>query len=107
MEENPNFGLSLHHPMKIKSLILAFPVLCLACNSPSSSTDPANQMDASPILGKAVSGTRALTSDFNYDEPCNILGEEYIRSTFNLEETTELTEGHNHNGCEFEWSGNK
>ncbi|MBD2757322.1 hypothetical protein [Spirosoma validum] len=93
--------------MKIKSLILAFPILCLACNSPSSPSDPASQMEASPLLAKAPSGVRTLSVDFNYDEPCNILGEEYVRQTFNLEEKTELAEAHTHNGCEFEWAGNK
>lgn len=93
--------------MKIKSLLLALPVLCFACNSPSSVSDPASQMEASPLLAKQVAGVRALTTDFNYDEPCNILGEEYVRTTFNVAETTKLEEGHNHNGCEFAWAGNK
>ncbi len=93
--------------MKIKSLILAFPVLCLACSSPSSPSDPASQMDASPIIARRPSGVTALTVDLNYDEPCNILGEEYVRSTFNLDETVKLDEVHEHNGCEFGWAGNK
>ncbi|AKD55163.1 hypothetical protein [Spirosoma radiotolerans] len=93
--------------MKIKSLILAFPVLCLACSSPSSTTDPASNVDASPIVAKQVVGVNALSVDRNYDEPCNILGEEYVRSTFNLGEGTKLEEVHEHNGCEFEWAGNK
>lgn len=93
--------------MKIKSLILAFPVLCLACSSPSSTSDPANQIDASPIYAKKVVGVDALSTDANYDEPCNILGEEYVRTTFNLSETTKLEEVHEQNGCEFEWAGNK
>lgn len=93
--------------MKIKSLILAFPVLCLACNSPSSSTDPANNMDANPIVAKKVVGVEALSTDANYDEPCNILGEEYIRSTFKLDETAKLEEVIGHDGCEFDFAGNK
>lgn len=93
--------------MKIKSLILAFPVLCLACNDPSSPSDPASQMEASPLLARKVAGVNTLSVDFNYDEPCNILGEEYVRQTFNLEEKTELAEEHAQNGCEFEWGGNK
>lgn len=93
--------------MKIKSLILAFPVLCLACSSPSSTTDPANNVDASPIVAKQVVGVNALSTDRNYDEPCNILGEEYVRSTFNLGEDTKLEEAIEHTGCEFTWAGNK
>ncbi|WP_020601819.1 hypothetical protein [Spirosoma spitsbergense] len=91
--------------MKIKSLILAFPVLCLACNNPSTPQDPASQMDASPIVAKRVAGVNMLTTDFNYDQPCTILGEEYVRGAFNLEETTKLSEGYGHDGCEFAWEG--
>ncbi len=93
--------------MKINSLLLAFPVLCLACGSPSSTTDPANNIDANPVVAKQVVGVDALTSDFNYDEPCNLLGEEYVRSTFNLDETAKLEEVIEHNGCEFAFAGNK
>ncbi|UFH52255.1 hypothetical protein [Spirosoma sp. KNUC1025] len=93
--------------MKIKSLILAFPVLCFACNSSSTPSDPASQMEASPIHAKRVTGVNMLSVDFNYDEPCNILGEEYVRNTFNLDEKTELAEEHMHEGCAFEWGGNK
>ena len=91
--------------MKIKSLILAFPVLCLACNNPSTPSDPASQAEASPIVAKRVAGVKMLTTDFNYDEPCNILGEEYVRGAFNLEETTKLSEAYGHDGCEFSWEG--
>lgn len=93
--------------MKLKSLILAFPVLCLACNTASSPADPASNMDASPMEARRVAGVYALTSDLNYDEPCNILGEEYVRTTFNIGEATELEEGHQKNGCEFGWAGHK
>jgi hypothetical protein len=62
-------------------------------------------MDASPIVAKKVAGVNMLTTDFNYDEPCTILGEEYIRGTFHLEETTKLSEGYGHDGCEFSWEG--
>jgi hypothetical protein len=94
--------------MKIKLLILAFPLLCLACNSSTSDpSDPAYQMEASPLVAKQVAGVRSLTTDFNYDEPCTILGEEYIRGLFNLPETTTLAEAHEHDGCAFEWAGNK
>lgn len=93
--------------MKINSLILAFPVLCLACNSPSTPGDPASQMEASPIHARQVTGVRELTVDFNYDDPCNILGEEYIRTMFSVPLTTEFEEIQADNGCAFEWSGNK
>lgn len=93
--------------MKLKLLILAFPVLCLACDNASTPADPASQMDANPIHAKKVVGVDMLTVDFNYDDPCNILGEEYIRGLFNLSPTTKLEETEAHEGCAFAWSGNK
>lgn len=94
--------------MKIKSLLLVFPVLCLACsNSSTDPTDPAYQTDASPIMAKKVVGVNTLSVDFNYDEPCNIIGEDYLRETFNLEKSVELEEAHHTDGCEFSWAGNK
>lgn len=93
--------------MKIKSLILAFPVLCLACNNPGTYQDPASQMDASPLVAKKVVGVSTLVTDFNYDDPCTIVGEEFVRSAFKLEETTKVEEANGHEGCEFVWEGNK
>jgi hypothetical protein len=93
--------------MKIKSLILAFPVLCLACSSPSDSSDPASNADATSILAKGVSGVLTLTSNAIYENPGHLLGEEYVRQTFNLPESTELEEVHEHDGSAFEWAGNK
>ncbi|GAB2588364.1 hypothetical protein [Spirosoma areae] len=94
--------------MKINTLILAIPVLCFACGGPTSDPkDPALQLDVTPELARHVSGALTLTTDANYDEPCNILGEEYIRGLFKLEEATKLEEGHHHNGCDFAWAGNK
>lgn len=94
--------------MKIKSLILAFPILCLACsNDPGSTSDPASHSDANPVVAKQVVGVQALTVDAQYDKACTILGEEYVRSTFNLSEDTKLEEVDGHGGCAFEWAGNK
>ncbi|GAB3947782.1 hypothetical protein GCM10028805_20650 [Spirosoma harenae] len=93
--------------MKIKSLLLAFPVLCFACTSNTDVSDPALQMEASAYMGKKPAGVNTLTVDFNYDEPCTILGEEYVRQTFHLDEKVELAEAQEHGGCAFEWAGNK
>ena len=98
--------------MKITTLILAIPVLCLtSCfkgdNAPT--TDSANDASgtASPYLAREVVGVRMLTTDADYDEPCNILGEELVRSTFKLGAATEMAELKYPNGCVFEWGGNK
>ncbi len=48
-----------------------------------------------------------LTVDFNYDEPCNILDEEFMRGALNIPESTELEEAHEHTGCSYAWGGNK
>lgn len=93
--------------MKIKSLILALPVLCFACGTATDTSDPAYQESASPILSKRVAGVQTLTSNAIYDDPCHILGEEYVRSALNLDEKTEISEVAQHDGCEFEWAGNK
>jgi len=93
--------------MKLKSLILAFPLLCLACGNPT--TDDANDAagTASPYLAREVVGVHMLTNDTDYDKPCNVLGEEFVRSAFNLGATTEMLELDYPNGCTFEWGGNK
>lgn len=93
--------------MKINPLILAFPILCFACNTESSPQDPASHMDASPSVAKKVVAANMLSTDYNYDEPCNILGEEYIRGLYNVAETTELQAILAKNGCSFAWDGNK
>ncbi|GAB3992244.1 hypothetical protein GCM10028807_24900 [Spirosoma daeguense] len=94
--------------MKIKSLLLALPALCFACSSSSTDvSDPALQMEASPFTAKKVAGVNSLASDFNYDAPCHLLEEALIRETLHLDEKTELAEGHEHDGCAFEWAGNK
>lgn len=98
--------------MKTKLLLLAIPMFGLSScffgdNAPSS--DDANDAagTGSPYLAREVAGVHMLTNDANYDEPCNILGEEFVRSAFKLGATTELTELDHPNGCEFEWGGNK
>ena len=93
--------------MKIKSLILAFPVLCLACNNPSTPQDPASHTEANPIVAKEVVGVHVLTNDFNYEVPCNILDEEYIRGSFKIGETDGLEEILGKDGCEFKWGANR
>ncbi|UHG89176.1 hypothetical protein [Spirosoma oryzicola] len=93
--------------MKLKSLILAFPVLCFACGN--SDSDNANNAagTGSPYLAKQVVGVTTLSVDANYQKPCNILDEEYMRGAFNIGESSEIEVLDHQNGCEFEWSGNK
>lgn len=100
-------GFLIHYLMKIKSLILALAVLSLASCTNTDSSDPASNADASPLLAKQVVGVNMLSADSKYDEPCTILGEEYVRHAFNLTEETKLEEVAEHDGCAFEWAGNK
>jgi hypothetical protein len=48
-----------------------------------------------------------LSTDYNYDERCNYLPVEYIRTLFKLNESVELEKHDLPNGCEVHWSGQK
>ncbi len=98
--------------MKINPLLYTLPVLFLSScfkGDNATTTDGANDAagTGSPYLAKKVVGVNMLTTDANYDEPCNVLGEEFVRSTFKLGETTEMSEHDYPNGCTFEWGGSK
>lgn len=98
--------------MKINPLLYTLPVLFLSScfkGDNATTTDSANDAagTGSPYLAREVAGVRMLTTDANYDEPCNILGEELVRSTFKLGTATEIAELDYPNGCTFEWGGNK
>ncbi|QKZ15086.1 hypothetical protein [Spirosoma sp. KUDC1026] len=94
--------------MKIKTLLLVLPALCLACGT-SSNTDDANDAagTGSPELARRVVGVQILSTEGYYQEPCHMLGEEYIRGAFGVAEDVAITEGHEEEGCSFEWAGNK
>ncbi|GAB3745560.1 hypothetical protein [Spirosoma pomorum] len=96
--------------MKIKTLFLVLPALFLACGT-SNNTDDANDAAGTggADLAKRVVGVQILSTEGFYDQPCAMLGEEYIRSTFNVAEDVAITEGEGHEGkgCSYEWAGNK
>lgn len=92
--------------MKTKLLVLAFPVLCLACRSTEEAGNGAPGTD-SPYLAKSVVGVRMLSNDVEYQKPCDMVGEEYIQHAFGVAHGTEMAEIDQPNGCEFEWGGNK
>ena len=48
-----------------------------------------------------------LATDIEYDDPCVILDEEFMRGALTLGEDTKLEAVTQPNGCEFEWNGNK
>ena len=98
--------------MKIKFLILAFPVLFLtSCFTGDDSTNTDNPNNAAgtgdPDLAREVSGVWLLSTDqrFGYDEPCNVLDEGLIQHMFNVGLTDKLTTLDYPNGCQFKWSG--
>ncbi|MBC3785877.1 hypothetical protein [Spirosoma utsteinense] len=98
--------------MKINPLLYTLPVLFLSScfkGDNATTTDSANDAagTGSPYLARKVVGVDMLTTDTDYDKPCNVLGEEYVRTTFNLGATTEMMELDYPNGCTFEWGGNK
>jgi hypothetical protein len=98
--------------MKINPLLYTLPVLFLSScfkGDNATTTDAANDAagTGSPYLAKKVVGVNMLSNDASYDEPCNVLGEEFVRSMFKLEGTAEMVELDYPNGCTFEWGGNK
>ena len=93
--------------MTNKSILLtAFPLLLFACGQPT--TDDAN--DAAGTgggeLAREVVGIHLLSTDANYDAPCNYLAEEFVTATFQLQDVT-LEKFDQPNGCDFEWGNNK
>lgn len=98
--------------MKISTLLLAFPGLCLtSCfmGDNATTTDSANDAagTGSPYLAREVVGVWQLSTDqrFGYDEPCNVLNNGLIQSTFDIKLTDELRTLDHPNGCQFKWSG--
>jgi hypothetical protein len=98
--------------MKINPLLYTLPVLFLSScfkGDNATVTDDANDAagTGSPYLAREVAGVWQLSTDqrFGYDEPCNVLNEGLIQSTFDMKATDELETLDYPNGCEFKWSG--
>lgn len=95
--------------MRYPSIFIAtLPALLFACGGSSTTTDAANDAagTGSPFLAREVVGVHMLSTDINYDEPCNYLAEEFVTETFGLEGVT-LEKFDKPNGCEFVWGTNK
>ena len=98
--------------MTLKSaLLLAVPVFCLtSCfmgdNSPTQ--DDANDAAGTgdPYLAREVVAVRTLTTDAQYLDPCNYLGEEFVMDAFKVKEG-EMKAISAPAGCTFEWGKNK
>lgn len=93
--------------MTKKSILLsALPLLLFACGRPpqDDANDAAGTGNAG--LAKEVTGVHMLSTDANYDEPCNYLAEEFVTETFKLEGVT-LEKLDQPNGCDFMWGSNK
>jgi hypothetical protein len=58
-------------------------------------------------LARRVSGVWLLSTDYNYDERCNYLPEEFIRSLYKVKESAEMTKFDLKDGCEVRWEGQK
>lgn len=98
--------------MKINPVLYALPVLFLSScfkGDNVTTTDSANDAagTGSPYLAREVVGVWQLSTDqrFGYDEPCNVLNEGLIQSTFDIKEADELKTLDYPNGCQFKWSG--
>jgi hypothetical protein len=92
--------------MKLKTLFLVLPALCLAACGTSNNTDSTNPAENAE-LAKRVVGVQILSTDGFYQQPCNMLGEEYIRATFGVAEDVAISEGQDEEGCSFDWAGTK
>ncbi len=93
--------------MTKKSILLsALPLLLFACGRPpqDDANDAAGTGNAG--LAKEVVGVHMLSTDANYDEPCNYLAEEFVSATFKLQDVT-LEKFDQPNGCDFVWGNNK
>lgn len=98
--------------MKINPLLYTLPALLLSScfqGDNATTTDSANDAagTGSLYLAREVTGVWQLSTDqrFGYDEPCNVLNDGLIQSTFDLEATEEMQTLDHQNGCEFKWSG--
>jgi hypothetical protein len=94
--------------MKNSILLLTVTLAALSSCRPGT-TDEANDAGgtASPYLAREVVGVHMLSTDANYDDPCNYLAEEFVRGTFKLglDVTVEKVDGPK--GCTFRWEGNE
>lgn len=90
-----------------KLQLLPLSLLCLACGGPNSGSQADGSSTEQGVLARTVSGVSMLSADVNYDDPCNYLGEEYVRGTFELGASTKIVEVDMQSGCKFEWDKNK
>ena len=90
-----------------KLQLLPLSLLCLACGGPNSGSQADGSSTEQSVLAHTVSGVSMLSSDVNYDEPCNYLGEEYVRGTFELGASTKIAEEDAPSGCAFRWGKDK
>ncbi|MBC3787491.1 hypothetical protein [Spirosoma utsteinense] len=75
----------------------------------ATTTDAANDAAGTgdKDLAREVAGVWLLSTDYNYDQRCNYLPVEYIRTLFKLNESVELAKSDLPNGCEVSWDGQK
>ena len=75
----------------------------------ATTTDDANDAAGTgdPDLAREVTGMWLLSTDYNYDERCNYLSEEFVRTLFKLGESPKLVKYDMPNGCEVRWDGQK
>lgn len=94
--------------MNIKPLLLAFPFVCFACSSTlTDPSDPATQINTSPIMAKHPTGIHLIRPDEAYTDPCHMVDEELFRSTLKLDESVALEAEPTHDGCEYVWKDGK
>ncbi len=89
-------------------------LLLLGLSLIACSTQERENLDAGNAAGtgdayeaREVVGVRLLSTDYNYQERCNYLPEEFVRNLFQLGEDVELAKYSELNSCELRWQSNK
>ncbi len=98
--------------MKRTTLLLLIPLFGLfSCfqGDHEPQTDDANDAagTGNDIQAREVVGMWLLSTDYNYDERCNYLPEEFVRNLFKLPEDADLQKYESMYGCEVHWGKNK
>jgi hypothetical protein len=99
----------------MRKIVSSFALLSLlgltACfqGDRATTTDAANDAAGTGDneLARRVSGVWLLSTDYNYDERCNYLPEEFIKSLYKVNESVEMTKFDLKDGCEVRWDGQK
>lgn len=95
--------------MKKQLILFVLPAVLLACGPAGSTNDRTGDAASTgnPSVARRVTGTRLLTTDYNYTKICNFLDDGFMRGTFAVEPLVELTVLTSQKGCTYQWEDEK